>query len=214
MNTGAAPTAPGWIELPDAALYFDPHWLVDHDTLMAELAATVAWEQHRVRLFGREHPAPRLNAWFSDPGVHYRYSGLTLAPAPWPPALAAVRALLERDVGRRFNSVLLNYYRDGRDGMGMHSDDEPELGPEPAVATVTLGGARRFVMRHRQRRELRWECELGGGSLLVMAGRSQHCWRHAVPKTMRTVAPRISLTFRLVREASPAGVIDRGSRGK
>lgn len=202
MNDDGAIATAGRVELPDAELYFDPHWLPLHADLMAELIASTGWEQHRVKLFGREHPSPRLNAWFSDPGVHYRYSGIELAPAAWPPALAAVREALVRDTGHRFNSVLLNYYRDGSDGMGLHSDDEPELGAEPAVATVTLGGARRFVMRHRHRRELRWEIALGGGSLLLMAGRTQHAWRHGVPKTARTVAPRISLTFRVIRGSS------------
>lgn len=176
------------------------------DRLLARIREEVVFEQHRVRLFGREHPCPRLSAWHGDPHAVYRYSGQTLSPAPWTPTLAALRARVAAHCGEAFDAVLLNWYRDGRDGMGWHSDDEPELGPAPTLASVSLGGARRFVMKARgsgASSPARHAWVLEHGSLFVMRGPTQHNWRHAVPKTRRGVAPRLNLTFR--RVVGPGG---------
>lgn len=192
-----------WIGLPDALLYWEPDYLCRAGLpadLFARLAAQVAWQQHRIRLYGRELAAPRLSAWYGDPGARYRYSGLQLEPEPWLPPLLQLREALQGELSHAFNSVLLNYYRSGADSMGPHADDEPELGAEPVIATLSLGAPRRFILRRRDG-SARWQCELGDGSLLVMAGACQHHWRHAVPKTRRPVAGRISLTFRRVGTA-------------
>ena len=166
------------------------------DKLFEELRKDLAWTQHEVVLFGRRVLSPRLSAWYGDPDASYAYSGHRYAPLPWTPVLSVVRLRIEAALDRRFNGVLANLYRDGRDGMGWHSDNERELGPEPAIASASFGAARRFVLRHRsgQRQELLLE----NGSLLLMAGTSQRFWRHALPKTAKPCGPRLNLTFRLV----------------
>ncbi|HBK45083.1 MAG TPA: alpha-ketoglutarate-dependent dioxygenase AlkB, partial [Xanthomonadaceae bacterium] len=100
--------------------------------------------------------------------------------------------------GADFNSVLANRYRDGRDAMGWHSDDEPELGPQPLIASLSLGAARRFAFRHRSDPALRLALTLGHGDLLLMAGATQSHYRHALPRTARPVGERVNLTFRRI----------------
>ena len=124
-------------------------------------------------------------------------------PHPWLPELLPLRERLQRELGQPFNSVLANRYRDGRDAMGWHSDDEPELGPRPVIASLSLGGTRRFVFRHRHDPAKKFALELPHGSLLVMAGDTQANWRHALPRTTRAVPPRLNLTFRRIVPARP-----------
>lgn len=169
------------------------------DVLLQRLRDECQWRQHEVRIAGRTLPCPRLSAWHGDAGAVYGYSGSRHSPAAWTPALTALREQVEKTTGAHFNSVLANLYRDGRDSMGWHSDDEPELGEHPLIAAVSLGAERRFLLRHRRRKDVQGHAlDLAHGSLLLMAGDTQRHWRHSVPKTRRHVAPRISLTFRLV----------------
>ena len=167
------------------------------EALFAALRDEIAWTHHRVRLFGRLLDAPRLSAWHGDPEARYRYSGTTYTPLPWTPVLDTARDRVQRLSGRGFNAVLANRYRDGNDAMGWHADAEPELGPLPTIASASFGSPRRFVLRHRAsgRRE---EILLAPGSLLLMAGRSQQCWQHALPRTRVAVGERINLTFRCI----------------
>ena len=190
------------LPLPDAALHYRADWLpaADADALFAVLTATIPWERHRLRLFGREIDAPRLSCWIGDLGAAYTYSHVRFAPRPWPPALATLRARLEIACDARFNSVLANLYLDGRDSMGWHSDDEPELGADPVIASISLGGVRRFRLRARSG-GAGLTLELAHGSLLLMAGATQRLYRHDLPKTRAAVAPRINLTFRYVHGA-------------
>jgi alkylated DNA repair dioxygenase AlkB len=189
------------LPLADADLAWDPQFLdaAGADRAFAAVRDGVAWERHRIRLFGRELDVPRLSCWIGDPQAHYRYSGSDFEPRPWPPALLALRAGIEATCGTAFNSVLANRYRDGRDSMGWHSDDEPELGPAPVIASLSLGATRRFLLRHRRDANARLALELGPGSLLVMRGPTQANYRHALPRTARPVGERINLTFRLVQ---------------
>jgi alkylated DNA repair dioxygenase AlkB len=175
-------------------------WLegASSDALLRTLEASIPWTQHHIRLFGRSVASPRLSCWIGDPGMAYTYSGARFEPHPWPGALAALRDAVSDAAGVRFNSVLANLYRDGRDGMGWHSDDEPELGPQPVIASVSLGATRRFAFKHRTRPGVGLTLPLTAGSLLVMAGDTQRHYRHAVPKTTRPVGPRINLTFRTI----------------
>ena len=161
--------------------------------MFVELRDGIGWEQHQIRVHGRTLPTPRLTAWMGD--AAYTYSGVTNQPQPWPPALAVLRDRLHDEFGAVFDSCLANLYRDGRDSMGYHSDDEPELGPRPVIASVSLGARRRFALRHRETRE-RWTWELGAGDLLLMRDESQSDYAHAVPKAARDVGPRVNLTFR------------------
>lgn len=186
--------------LADADLAFDPRWLdeTSADRLLEALRDGIAWENHRVVLFGREHASPRLSCWIGDPGTAYRYSGTLFEPRPWPPLLLPVRERLCAELGTAFNSVLANRYRNGQDCMGWHSDAEPELGTEPVIASLSLGATRRFVLKHRRDPQLRQAIELPHGSLLVMAGATQRHYRHALPRTARPVGERINLTFRRI----------------
>ena len=189
--------------LPGATLRFHPHWLEAEaaDRLFDALRDGLPWSVHRIRLFGREVDSPRLSAWIGDPAAVYRYSGTAFTPHPWTAALASLRDRLQQGLGVPFNSVLANLYRDGRDAMGWHSDDEPELGPRPVIASVSLGGVRRFALKHRRDAALKGVLELPHGSLLVMSGDTQRLYRHALPRTSRVVAARINLTFRQVDPA-------------
>ena len=187
--------------LPQADLLFDPTFLppAEAGALLAQLTAETVWEQRSIRLFGRLVPQPRLTAWYGDPAARYTYSGLAWEPRPWTAALRALRQRVEAATGARYNSVLLNLYRDGRDGMGWHSDDEPELGPAPAIASLSLGATRRFRLRPRAGRpHSPLGLALPGGSLLLMRGPTQQHWQHALPKTARPTGPRLNLTFRWV----------------
>jgi alkylated DNA repair dioxygenase AlkB len=167
------------------------------DALFRDLRESIDWRQETVRLFGRAVRIPRLSDWHGE--APYTYSGLSMKPKPWTPPLAEIKQRVEDLSGHRFNGVLLNLYRDGRDSMSWHSDDEPELGPNPAIASVSLGATRRFRLRHRIRKDDTRSLDLTGGSLLVMDGPTQHHWHHSVPKTAKTVGERINLTFRLIR---------------
>ncbi|RXR02762.1 alpha-ketoglutarate-dependent dioxygenase AlkB family protein [Pseudoxanthomonas composti] len=175
-------------------------WLLpaQGDAVFAALMADIPWETHRIRMFGKWVDSPRLSCWIGDPQATYRYSGADFAPHPWLPVLAEMRQRLQQELGVPFNSVLANRYRDGRDAMGWHSDDEPELGPEPVIASVSLGATRRFVLRRRDDHAVKQAFLLEPGSLLVMRGRSQFEWQHALPRTARPVGERINLTFRQV----------------
>ncbi len=200
------------IELSQGAwLESHANWLSEPAAarLLAALTAELHWEQRHIVLFGRAVLQPRLIAWAGE--LPYRYSGQTLEPRPWPQAVAAELAALSARIGEaagsRFNHVLVNRYRDGKDSMGYHADAEPELGPDPVVATLSLGAARRFLIRpHPTRKNERpLSLPLGGGSLLVMGGTCQRHYRHAIAReNTAPVAERISLTFRcLIRAPEP-----------
>ncbi len=185
----------------DAEVSHYPGFLRDAErqSIFDQLRDTTPWEQHVVRLFGRSHPAPRLSAWYGDQGATYTYSGLRLSPQPWTPQLDQLRQRVSALTSKPFNSALLNYYRDGSDGMGWHSDDEPELGRDPCIASLSLGSERRFLLRHKTQSNLpTHEYLLGDGDLLIMDGETQHHWKHQIPKTRRPVGPRINITFRYV----------------
>ncbi|MCI4567645.1 alpha-ketoglutarate-dependent dioxygenase AlkB [Lysobacter sp. CFH 32150] len=192
------------LPLPDAELAFDPHWLAPAaaDALFLALRERVAWERHRIRLFGREHDSPRLSCWIGDPEASYRYSGTHFEPRPWPDSLLPVRARLRDELCIDFNSVLANLYRDGRDAMGLHSDNEVELGTRPVIASLSLGATRRFVLKHRGDPDRKLALDLPHGSLLVMSGETQRNYRHALPRTAKQVGARINLTFRRIYAAN------------
>ncbi|HYP44128.1 MAG TPA: alpha-ketoglutarate-dependent dioxygenase AlkB [Propionibacteriaceae bacterium] len=183
------------VEPPSCVRYL-PRWQPAAAATFETLQRAIPWEQHEITLFGRTVPTPRLTAWMGD--APYRYSGVTNQPQPWQEPLVAIRERLSAEIGVPFNSCLANLYRDGSDSMGYHSDDEPELGPEPTIASLSLGAPRAFALRHRGSRE-RWTWLLGSGDLLVMRAESQRDYAHAVPKTTRPVGARLNLTFRHFR---------------
>jgi len=165
---------------------------------MVRLVAESDWRQDAIRLYGREMRQPRLHAWYGEPEAVYTYSGLRNVPLPWTPLLAELRGIVEGAAGARFNSVLLNLYRDGRDSMGMHCDDEPELGRQPVIASLSLGATRTFILRHRREKGLKpVRVPLGEGDLLVMRGDTQANWAHGINKAAQAGA-RLNLTFRQI----------------
>ncbi len=186
--------------LPGAELRFAPDWLAraEADALLVSLRQGIPWQIHRIRLFGREVDSPRLSCWIGDEDAAYTYSGTRFQPHPWPGALLPVRQRLADELDGAFNSVLANRYREGRDCMGWHSDNEPALGPHPLIASLSLGATRRFVLKHRHEPSRKLELELPHGSLLVMGGETQRNYRHALPRTARPVGERINLTFRRI----------------
>jgi alkylated DNA repair dioxygenase AlkB len=192
--------------VPDADLWWSPGFIprAERAALFAAVRQEVPWEQHRLKLFGRDVDAPRLSCWIGDPDTSYTYSRTRFEPHPWTPALAALRDRIAESVDAPFNSVLANLYRTGRDGMGWHSDDEPELGTEPVIASLSLGEPRRFLFRHRDRAHRDVEIALGDGSLLIMRGPTQRFWQHSIPKTALPIAERINLTFRRIFPAATA----------
>jgi len=185
-----------------AWLDYDAEWLTmeEADHALTGLRGELDWEQREIVLFGRRVLQPRLIAWAGD--LAYRYSGQTLEPRPFTPTARRLLANVSARAGVSFNHVLLNRYRSGEDSMGLHSDDEPELGPDPLVAIASLGTARRLVVKPRRKQDReRQELSLGHGALLVMGGTCQRHYVHGVPRQAGVHAERISLTFRyLLRE--------------
>lgn len=188
------------LALPDAAVALDEVWMppAEADALLVALLATVPWKVHRIRMFGREVDSPRLSCWIGDPDAAYTYSGTRFKPQAWPDSLQPLRTRLQRELAVDFNSVLANLYRDGRDRMGWHGDNERELGARPVIASVSLGAARRFVLKRRDDPSIKLALDLPHGSLLVMAGNTQRHYRHALPATAKPIGARINLTFRRI----------------
>ncbi len=182
---------------PDVGWY--PDWLTHAAAADAyeRIVEEVGWRQDWINTPAGRIPLPRLTAWQGEPDAVYIYSGIRNEPEPWTPAVAALRDAANALCGVRFNSVLLNRYRGGTDSMGWHADREPELGTRPVIASVSLGAARRFDLRHNATGVMR-SFQLGNGSLLVMRGDTQAEWRHRVPKEPGVRGERINLTFRVV----------------
>lgn len=177
---------------------YDGEWLSEARALAlhSALVDEVEWSQRPITVFGREVMQPRLIGWA---GIRpYRYSNQTLAPKPYGPALKHLLDEVMAATGLVFDHVLLNRYRDGHDHMGVHADDEPELGASPQIAAVSLGARRKFVLEPKPKklRHRKVTLQLDPGSLLVMGGRIQHTWRHSVPKQRTLESERINVTFR------------------
>jgi alkylated DNA repair dioxygenase AlkB len=194
------------IRMPDAdVFYLDKLALAAPDTeILQRLMVDIPWRSEAVRMGGRRVLQPRLTAWFGDAGASYAYSGLQLAPLPWTPLLRDIKNRIEKAAGSPFNSVLLNYYRDQSDSIGFHSDNEPELGERPVIASLSLGEERLFVLKHKRSKTVKpVHLRLVSGSLLLMQGDTQRCWRHGILKESRACGPRVNLTFR--RIVQPGG---------
>lgn len=186
-------------DVPEPELEWYPHWLAPDEAAaaLASLIGEVAWKQDTIGTPGGPKLLPRLTAWQGDRGAVYVYSGIRNEPLAWTPTVLQLKVATEAVTGATFNSVLLNRYRSGEDSMGWHADREPELGSEPVIASVSLGVARRFDLRHNESGALR-SFELTSGSLLVMRGHTQAHWRHRIPKAPGLRGERVNLTFRFV----------------
>nr|WP_188919135.1 alpha-ketoglutarate-dependent dioxygenase AlkB [Shewanella gelidii] len=151
----------------------------------------------KIKVFGRWHLVPRQQVWFADPGCDYRYSSLMIKAQPWPPLLKQLRVLLQQQFTTQFNGVLVNCYQGGCDTMGWHSDNEREIVQGSQIASVSLGGSRDFLMRHKVAKQVH-KLTLNHGDLLMMHAPMQQDWQHSVPKRARMNDLRINLTFRLL----------------
>lgn len=187
------------IEMEDADVSFlvkFPFAMSDRD-VFEKLNRETVWQHERVVVWGKSHLQPRLTAWYGDPGRSYTYSGTVMHPMPWTNLLLAIRRELETLIEERFNSVLLNMYRDQNDRMGFHSDNEPSLGTDPTIASLSFGATRTLQFKHKRRKELPTKpVKLTSGSLLLMKGSTQRNWNHGVNKEAAVCGPRINLTFR------------------
>jgi alkylated DNA repair dioxygenase AlkB len=189
------------IPLADAEIYYLPELPLAQTAkaVMNQLIDEVPWRPENIVVWGKRVPQPRLIAWYGDKGANYTYSGIHHHPLPWTDTLIDIKTRVEKVAGTSFNSVLLNYYRDHRDSMGLHSDDEPELGLRPIIASLSLGEDRAFILKHKTRRDLKTvRLKLASGSLLLMKGDTQHSWKHGIEKEKRPCGPRVNLTFRRI----------------
>jgi alkylated DNA repair dioxygenase AlkB len=170
----------------------------ESDLFYSELKDEVPWKQEPIKIFGKEVMQPRLTAWYGDEGKSYTYSGITMSALSWSNTLLKIKDKVENFSGLKFNSALLNNYRNGNDSMGWHRDNEKELGVNPAIASVSLGTSRVFKLRNYLNKKELVSFELNHGSLLTMLGETNHYWEHAIPKTTKVNSGRINITFRFV----------------
>jgi len=173
------------------------------ESLLAELRRSLPWTQPDIRIFGKSVKQPRLVCFLGEPGVSYRYSGQTMAAQLWRGPLKELAVEVSRAAECRFNCVLANLYRDGQDSMGWHADDEPDLGPRPGVASVSLGQERGLMVKSKQHPPSgqRWassKIPLRSGSLLLMKAGFQEAFLHSIPKSAKPLEARLNLTFRRV----------------
>ncbi len=190
---------PQTIDIANGRLTLYPHAFSAPlaDYYLAHLIKSIDWQQDYLKIHGNSIAIPRLQAWYGDSHSHYQYSGLKLAPLAWTKDLLEIKQRVESLCQCQFNSVLLNYYRDGKDSVAWHSDNEVELGPRPIIASVSFGVTRRFVLKHKHNKTLKKiNCPLHHGSLIVMGDTVQKYWQHQVPKEPDITQTRINLTFR------------------
>jgi alkylated DNA repair dioxygenase AlkB len=195
-------SSPEEIIIPDGhlQLYHSIFSDVEASRYYDQLEKEICWQQDSIILFGKSQPLPRLTAWYGDPERSYTYSGIAMEPTPWIPLLQAIKTKAETLAKATFNSVLLNFYRTGADGVSWHADDEPELKKDYPIASVSFGGTRRFLLKHKTDPTVeKVELILTSGSILLMLGTTQEYWLHQVPKTKKFVEPRINLTFRFIQ---------------
>lgn len=184
----------------DGELYYYSNFLSSEQShfFFEIIKAKVHWEQPIIKLFGKNYLSPRLTAWYGDSNAVYKYSGVINIPQNWFKELWDLKCLVENFIGKEFNSVLINWYRNEKDSMGWHSDDEKELGKNPIIASVSLGTTRKMIFRHRKNKKQKFTICLENGSLLLMQGSIQHYWEHAIPKETQPCSGRMNLTFRNV----------------
>lgn len=204
---------PRRLPLTDADIVYHPRpdIGISPDELFQILRKEVIWEQHSIRIEDRIIPQPRLSSWYGDVVHTYSTLATVLQPHPFIPILNALRKRLESITGSRFNSMLANLYRDGGDKIGWHSDNEPELGPEPVIASISLGAERRFDLRRRDDHSKVARIVLEHGSLLIMGGGTQKNWQHGIARRTEKVGERINLTFRLTDKTKRRAIPKSGT---
>jgi len=194
-------TDPVFLNLADAEVIYYPHFFdkEEADSIYTELISEIPWQQDDIRLFGKTHPQPRLTALFGNEGKPYSYSNIKMQPHPWNLLLQKIKSKVESISDTNFTTVLLNQYRDGKDSNGWHADNEKELGTNPIIASLSFGAERTFQLKHNYDKDQKKSILLEHGSLLLMKGTTQLFWKHQIPKTAKPIAPRINLTFRVIK---------------
>jgi alkylated DNA repair dioxygenase AlkB len=188
------------LAMPDADVVFYPGFYSseENELFFQTLMQKIVWKSEHIQIAGRKVLLPRLTAWYGDEGKVYHYSGITVHPVGWTDLLRQIKSRVETVAETSFNSVLLNLYPNEQASVSWHSDDEPELGVNPVIASVSFGVARNFQLKHKHLPDERREILLTPGSLLLMRGTTQHFWKHRIPKTTKPHGPRINLTFRVI----------------
>jgi alkylated DNA repair dioxygenase AlkB len=158
----------------------------------------ISWRQDEINMFGKVKPLPRLSSWHGNSDKPYTYSGLTLQPKEWNKGLLYIKDKIEEAAGIKFNSVLMNWYRDGNDHISWHTDAEKELGINPIIGSANFGETRRFLLRRSDNKNEKIEIPLKHGTVLIMKGETQHFWQHSVPKEKKIKGSRFNLTFRSI----------------
>ena len=189
------------IDMPDAEVLLFASLFSQREAnqLLDALRTDILWQQEKIKLYGQLHNLPRLTALYGDPGTVYSYSGITVESTPWVAPLLTIKERIEQVSNACFNSVLLNRYRNGSDSMSWHADDEPELGRNPIIGSVSLGQNRTLQMKHKSEKSNRRDIPLANGSFLLMKGAVQHHWLHQIAKSRRQMGERINLTYRFIQ---------------
>ena len=187
--------------IPDADIEYYPNFFDSNraNELFEKLKNEIPWQQDNITVYGKTHPQPRLTALFGNEGNPYSYSNIVMQPNAWNPLLLFIKNEIEEIRKENFTTVLLNYYRNGKDSNGWHADNEKELGRNPVIASVSFGAERFFHLQHNSIKEQKLKIILEHGSLLIMNGSTQHFWKHQIPKTTKAIGPRINLTFRIIK---------------
>lgn len=180
--------------VPDQVIYI-PDYFDNAGELKKLLTSEITWSQGIVKIFGKEHLTPRLQSWVADEGITYKYSGKTNYPMEWSPAIKKLKEEINKDLGLELNSALCNWYRDGEDSNGWHSDNESELGNDPTIVSLSFGATRKFQLKNKETGEL-INLLLEEGSLLIMYGKCQRQWKHQIPKQKKVLDDRVNITFR------------------
>lgn len=188
--------------LPEKGEVFYYPYFFDKDQsniLLERLIREINWKQEPIWMFGKQVMQPRLTALYGNEGISYGYSGIKMEPHSWNPLLMEIKDAIEKVAQTSFTHVLLNYYRDGQDSMGWHRDNEPELGLNPVIGSVSFGVPRKFQFRQYHDKTVKKELLLEDGSFLLMKEETQHHWEHQIPKSKKVHGPRINLTFRRIQ---------------
>lgn len=193
------------LQVPDAHVQYDGGFyaFAKAEQFFNALQEETPWRQNKITVFGKIYDEPRLTQLYGDHQMEYSYSGITFKALEWSPLLKSIKDDIEAATGYDFNICLVNLYRSGADSNGWHADNEKELGKNPVIASISLGQERFFHLKHNEHKEWRYKFALKSGSLLLMAGETQHTYKHQIAKTKRDIQPRINLTFRKLIDPSP-----------
>ncbi|AUC80846.1 alpha-ketoglutarate-dependent dioxygenase AlkB [Lacinutrix sp. Bg11-31] len=189
------------LNLPDSDISYFPNFFskTEAHAFYSSILNETNWKQDNITVYGKTYEQPRLTALFGNNNKPYSYSNITMRPEAFTGLLLKIKSKIETKTDAKFTTCLANLYRDGNDSNSWHADNEKELGKNPIIASVTLGAARYFNLKHKNVKSLNQKLLLENGSLLLMQGETQHHWLHQIAKTKKEVKPRINLTFRVIR---------------